>query len=166
MNFDDPFGLCGESVQRREVKEKCRDATPAEGQANLKAAKARMVSNQQNGITYPKDMNHPGPTEEDCSHFCSASGHAGGLGHIPYHQTSDLAGSKYYRAVSASDAQAGDIMWQPGHMGVYTGGSDERGRPLGVQMGGGGARIAPFGPNGWYAGGNQLIYYRPLLPKK
>jgi hypothetical protein len=92
-------------------------------------------------------------------------GQEGGFSHIPYHTTRDLAGSKYYRKVNASEAQAGDILWQPGHMGVYTGQSDARGRPMGVQMGSSGAREAPWGLNGWFAGGAQLKYYRPLIPR-
>ena len=165
VNFGDPFGLCGKDVKKDEVKEKCRDATPEEGQRNADAAEARVEANQKNGVSYPPDPLNPGSNEEDCSHFCSNVGHAGGLAHIPYHTTAQLADSKYYRAVGADEAQAGDIMWQPGHMGVYLGRQDGRGRPLGAEMGNSGAHIAPFGPNGWFAGGSQLIYYRPLVPK-
>jgi RHS repeat-associated protein len=165
INVSDPFGLCGENIKKDEVKEKCRDATPEEGQKNADAAEAKVKANQKNGVTYPSDPNNPGSNEEDCSHFCSTAGHAGGLEHIPYHTTAQLADSKYYRPVPGSEARAGDIMWQPGHMGVYLGRSDDRGRPLGAQMGNRGARIAPFGPNGWFAGGSDLTYYRPLLPK-
>lgn len=57
-------------------------------------------------------------------------------------------------------------MWQPGHLGIFSGKFDDLGRPLGYQMGTSGAKLAPWGRGGWFAGGSSLIYYRLLKPKE
>jgi hypothetical protein len=75
--------------------------------------------------------------------------------------------------VPTGQERKGDFMWQSrnqqgqGHVGVFTGEHDARGRPLGTQMGvRSGASVQPWGPNGVFANGNHLVYLRPLVPVK
>jgi len=101
----------------------------------------------------------------DCSGFVMLSERSAGFG-VPYTQSSDFAapGSSYEKVTGAP--QPGDVMWQPGHVGLYTGHTfGDTKNPSGLQIGSPkGVREAPFGPGGWFKGGGQLTYYRACVP--
>lgn len=59
------------------------------------------------------------PTAFDCSGFVSYVYASIGVS-IP-HQSSAIRNMEGVSVVSASEAQAGDIMWWPGHVGLYAG---------------------------------------------
>ncbi len=99
---------------------------------------------------------------DDCSNFCDKATESAGF-EVPPHASSDYANSKYYERTF--HPQAGDVMHQPGHVGVFSGTSDASGRPLGNQMGTSGAKLQPWGPRGVFAGGDELAFYRLLIPR-
>ena len=100
-----------------------------------------------------------GGNRSDCSHFVHDVLNQAGVA-VPYITTSQMTGSPYFVPVPASQAEPGDIMVQGAHMGIYNGHLDSEGHPQGYQMGDHGARLAPFGPGGWFANGSRLTFYR------
>jgi hypothetical protein len=168
--YTDPFGLC---ENKKDDPKDCRTVTPAEGRTIATEARALVKSHQEGGVTYASPP--AGEDTDDCSHFCNTALNTvlqkAGVEGIPYHSTMDFASSPHFVQVSAP--RAGDFIWQPrssgapgaGHVGVYLGESDSRGRLLGAQMGTSGAKIAPFGAGGWFEGGGQIKYYRPTVPQ-
>jgi len=165
INFDDPFGLCDND---KDDPKDCRTTTPAEGREIAAAAKARVASHRGDGVTYASPPTGSGT--DDCTHFCHGVTSGLGLSDIPYHTSREFESSGHFTEVTTP--RAGDFVWQPrstglpgsGHVGVFLGENDARGRPLMAQMGTSGARIAPFGPNGWFEGGSNVRYYRPNVP--
>ncbi len=114
------------------------------------------------GVTYAYggDAASGGATS-DCSHFVHDVLKRSGLA-APYVDTAGIAGSSSFVLMAAAEAAAGDVMVQADHMGVFTGERDKKsGCPMGVQMGTHGAANAPWGPGGWFKGGEDLRYYRP-----
>lgn len=84
---------------------------------------------------------------------------------VPYTTSRDFGTSPNYEPVTG-DAQRGDVMWQPGHVGMYTGhGYKKTKNPSGLQIGSpAGVREGPFGVLGWFPGGNELKYFRRCIP--
>jgi cell wall-associated NlpC family hydrolase len=156
-----------------------RLVTPAMGKRIAEKAIAAALDYQSRGVKYRSPPS--GTNTADCSHFCADVLDQAGFA-IPYHTSRDFANSQYFREVPASEAQAGDIIWQPrttelpgaGHVGIYTGERNAKGNPLGVQMGNKGARTAVWGPRsktggdggGWFDGGEQIKFYRPIAQDK
>ena len=87
----------------------------------------------------------------------------------PYHWTGRFAESGYFIEVSPDEARAGDVIWQPrddfgdGHVGIYDGTIDDRGRLRGWQMGNSGAAHGAWGEGGWFVGGSEIKFYRLLV---
>lgn len=117
---------------------------------------------RQKGVTYSQDAPfYPASNHADCSHYVNSVLQASGVD-VPYVTTKQIGAKefeKYYEKVTDSP-QPGDIVWQPGHMGIYVG-QDDQGRPLGEQMGESGANQGVWGPGGWFSGGDKIEYYRP-----
>ncbi|MDX2239427.1 MAG: NlpC/P60 family protein [Leptolyngbyaceae cyanobacterium bins.302] len=111
--------------------------------------------------------------ESDCSAFVQDTFIKAGKP-IPINRlTTDVIKNtpSLFEKVPEGKQRAGDIILEAkynkeekrykGHVGIYSGKQDARGMPLGVQMGGGGAREAPWGSKGWFAkeyGGNTEYY--------
>ena len=164
VNLADPFGLCAKDVQKEDKYKKCVEVSLEEGKAIGRAALARMKSHQDEGVEYAR-VRPLGANQDDCNNFCTQSVRAAGL-EAPPTATWQYATSMYYARIHPRRRREGDIMWQPGHVGVFSGKHDESGRPLGYQMGTTGASLQPWGPGGVFEGGAQLIYYRLLKPIK
>ena len=100
----------------------------------------------------------------DCSGFVMLSQRQAGFG-VPYTTSRDFGTSPNSEPVTG-DAQRGDVMWQPGHVGMYTGhGYKKTKNPSGLQIGSpAGVREGPFGVLGWFPGGNELKYFRRCIP--
>ena len=160
MNFADPFGLCAKDVQKEDKYKKCVEASLEEGKAIGREALARTKAHQDAGVEYAR-VRPLGANQDDCNNFCAQSIRAAGLD-VPATATWQFASSMYYARIHPRRRRAGDVLWQPGHVGIYSGSDDERGRPLGYQMGSGGAALEAWGPGGVFIGGEQLIYYRLL----
>jgi cell wall-associated NlpC family hydrolase len=106
-----------------------------------------------------------GGTTSDCSHFVKDVLSSAGL-KTPYTTTKAIEKSPYFYQIPPEQAQPGDIIVQSGHMGIYTGKfyTDKKyqGSPEAIQMGGKGARPAPWGPKGWFSKPEkEPRYYRP-----
>lgn len=117
-------------------------------------AKEKVAEYKKAGITYAQTG---AAGTADCSHFVHDVLKSSGVS-VPYVTTKDIATSSHFQKVT--DPQPGDVIWQPGHMGIYTG-TNEKGQPLGAQMGEHGAATGTWGEGGWFKGGNQVTYYRP-----
>lgn len=147
----------------------CREVTEEEGKAIVASAKRTMEEYAAAGTTYHLQVPGAPANTSDCSRFCTTAVRGAGLdyGHL---STRDLAGSDRLKEVSASEARAGDLIWQPGHMGIYTGETGTRKGKLTYQaydMGGRGPAkpIGQWGPGGWFAGGDKTKFYRVLVDK-
>jgi hypothetical protein len=97
----------------------------------------------------------------DCSNFVKFVLNRSGLGSIPYTPTAAMPSSPHFVLVPDGQQQAGDIIVQSGHMGIYTGKTDDSGNPIGIQMGNHQVGPAPWGPGGWFKGGGTLEFFRP-----
>lgn len=129
------------------------------GQGIADTARTKAQEYKDNGVTYLKSRPaYPVNKHADCSSFVhdvlKASGHD-----VPDTTTDALATSKHFMPVT--NPQPGDVIWQPGHMGIYTG-TDAAGHPLGMQMGVHGPAEGKWGPGGWFDGGGETKYYRPV----
>jgi len=114
------------------------------------------------GVTYQMGGSAAnGGQTSDCSHYVHDVMNQSGV-NVPYVTTGQIGTHPNYQNVSASEARAGDVIVQGGHMGIYTGRQDDRGRPVGTQMGTSGARDAPWGEGGWFAQPGDTRYYRPV----
>jgi len=140
-----------------------REITREQGEKAAKEAEELAKEHQKDKTTYqspPKDEN-----TDDCSHFCHTAYQNAGID-VSYHWTARFAESKEFVEVSADDARAGDVIYQPrdggGHVGILTGTTDKKGRIQAWQMGNSGARLGAWGPGGWFAGGDKAKFYRPL----
>ena len=87
-------------------------------------------------------------------------GHESGI-EMPPTSTRELEGNPGYLPVSSDEAELGDVIWQPGHMGIYSG-DDEDASPRGWQMGTHGAAELTWGPDGDFTGGDDTRHNRPL----
>jgi cell wall-associated NlpC family hydrolase len=113
------------------------------------------------GVSYQMGGNASGGGEaSDCSHFVNDALQRSGVD-VPYVNTAEIATSGHFAEVPANEAHAGDVVVQGAHMGVFTGGGDADGHPIGVQMGNHGAQAAPWGPGGWFSNGGDIRFYRP-----
>jgi NlpC/P60 family len=139
-----------------------RALSSAQGQDVSQHAESVAADYQDRGVTYQMggDASSGGDTS-DCSHFVHDVLQQSGVD-TPYTTTAGMSSSANFTQVPAADAQAGDVLVQGGHMGVFTGQTDAQGRPMGTQMGNHGAQDGPFGPGGWFPSGNDLRYYRPV----
>jgi cell wall-associated NlpC family hydrolase len=133
-------------------------ANGSNGQAIADMAKAKAAEYKEQGVTYKKARPaYPANKHADCSSFVHdvlmSSGHE-----VDDVTTEAIGTSKDFTPVT--HPQPGDVIWQPGHMGIYTG-TDSAGHPLGMQMGTLGPAEGRWGPGGWFKGGNETRYYRP-----
>ena len=160
VNLSDPFGLCGKDVQKADKYKQCVEVSLEEGKAIGRAALQRMQAHQDAGVEYAA-VRPLGANQDDCNNFCEKSIKAAGL-EVPATATWQFATSMYYARVHPRRRREGDVMWQPGHVGIFSGTYDAKGRPLGYQMGTHGAALLAWGPGGEFSGGEQLIYYRLL----
>jgi RHS repeat-associated protein len=102
----------------------------------------------------------------DCSHFVCRVLNDRGC-NVPYVTSRGMTTSSAYQMVPSSQARAGDVMFSPqGHVGIYSGQTDARGRWIGVDWGGRmnnrptpGSTTSAWGPGGWYEG--PISFYRP-----
>lgn len=117
-------------------------------------AKEKVDEYQKAGITYAPTG---APGTADCSHFVHDVLRSSGL-NIPYVTTNGIKTSKYFTKVT--DPQPGDVIWQPGHMGIYMG-KNEKGQPLGAQMGKHGAALGVWGEEGWFEYGDETKFFHP-----
>jgi hypothetical protein len=136
------------------------------GQAVADMAKAKGKEYKEKGVKYSMSPPYyPASAHSDCSHFVNETLKASGV-NVPYVTTAGIAGSKSFTEVTSP--QPGDVIWQPGkpgdhgHMGIYTG-QDAAGHPLGEQMGTHGAAEGKWGDGGWFHGGGETKYYRPVV---
>ena len=130
-------------------------ASGALGDKIAQKAKEKVADYKKAGITYAQTG---APGTADCSHFVHDVLKSSGVD-VPYVTTKDIATSKHFQKVT--DPKPGDIIWQPGHMGIYTGKND-KGQPLGAQMGEHGAAVGTWGEGGWFKGGDQAVFYKPV----
>ncbi len=115
------------------------------------------------GVTYQVGGSGAnGGKTSDCSHFVHHIMQIVGS-KVPFVSTANMAKSTAYTLITKENAVAGDVMVQGGHMGIFVGKKDEKGRALGAQMGNHGASIAPWGAGGWFAKPEDLRYYRPKV---
>jgi RHS repeat-associated protein len=161
VSFSDPFGLCKDENGKELPPEQCKEVSEETGENVADEAKKLTEDHQKCHTKYQSPPT--GANTDDCSHFVFKALNNAGV-RIPYESSKTMSTSGNFAVVAAGQQRAGDIMSQPGHVGVYSGSSDDRGRPLGYQMGNSGANLAPWGASGWFAGGNQLVYLRPLVP--
>jgi hypothetical protein len=124
----------------------------AGGVANAYAG--RQVTYQMGG-----DASQGGKTS-DCSHFVNDVLSQAGLD-IPHATAHDMADSEYFDEVPTSEARAGDIIVQGGHMGIYSGTNDTAGHPIGTPVGNHAGTMAPWGSGGWFLNQGDLTFYRP-----
>ncbi len=124
------------------------------GEKIAQKAKDKVAEYKKAGIQYAQTG---APGTADCSHFVHDVLGASGLD-VPHVSTKEIGASKHFTKVTAP--QPGDIIWQPGHMGVYVG-KNEKGQPLGAQMGEHGAAVGVWGEGGWFGGGDQVTYFHP-----
>lgn len=126
------------------------------------AAKAATVAQdyKTRGVTYVYGADASGGgTTSDCSHFVADVLGQAGLS-ISYVTTTTISTSSSFQNVVAAKAQAGDVIVQGGHMGVYSGEVDAQKHPKGYQMGNSGAALGIWGPGGWFKKPEDLRYYR------
>ncbi|MEZ4302366.1 MAG: NlpC/P60 family protein [Polyangiaceae bacterium] len=126
------------------------------GEEIAKKAQEKVAEYKKAGITYAQSG---AAGTADCSHFVHDVLNSSGV-KAPYVSTDEIANSSSFKPVT--DPMPGDIIWQPGHMGIYTG-KDDKGHPLGAQMGTHGAAVGVWGEGGWFKGGKETLYYRPEL---
>ena len=166
--YTDPFGLCKD--KNGEEVEACRDVSPDEGRAILAAAFAS------GAWTYSRDTHNQAGKQGDCTDYCESAMRGAGLPSLATAtnngavRTSQFAGNPDFRPLGASDApQAGDIVVQGGHAGVFTG-QTRGGFPLVLQNGQRhGVQAITFGvkPDGTGRNGLdpvQPIFYRRQVP--
>jgi hypothetical protein len=82
----------------------------------------------------------------------------------PRPATGEFAGSDDYQLVTGP-LQVGDVVVQGGHAGVFSGTYDAKGRPLGIQNGGSGTKVIPWGRGVRGLADQDPVYYRRLIPK-
>lgn len=135
------------------------------GRAIVDAAAGVMADYRARRIRFQVQRDAPPPRTSDCSRYVADVLRRAGLP-TPYLGTWELEGSRWYVEVATADARAGDVIWQPGHMGIYTGDSFRRRGKLGhiaYEM----TRRGPWrprgewGPAGRHAGGDFTAFYRP-----
>ena len=71
--------------------------------------------------------------------------------------------SANFTEIDKANIQAGDIILQASHMGIYTR-TDANGQVMGIQMGNHAVQQAPWGEGGWFANPDALSFYRPIIP--
>jgi RHS repeat-associated protein len=150
-----------------------RPITAQEGLAIAQAA--IIVAGEYQDAGTPYVMGGGGVSGLDCIHFCRAAWSRAGFSSIPLTQSSRYAGNSHFARVPVSEARAGDLLWQPrgggnGHVGIYLGSKNATGGLIGAEMGNSGARATsvwglPRSEGGWFSGGDQLIVYRPMVPR-
>jgi hypothetical protein len=96
----------------------------------------------------------------DCSHFVSDVLNQAGLD-VPHTATRDIADSEYFDEVPASEARAGDVIVQGSHMGIYSGGNDLAGHPIGTPVGNHAGAVTPWVLGGWFANQGDVRFFRP-----
>jgi hypothetical protein len=99
------------------------------------------------------------PNTADCNSYVHDVYGQAGID-LPATSTRDLDNNINYQPIDEDDAEPGDIILEPGHMGIYTG-DDEDGDPRGWQMGKSGAKELTWGENGDFSGEDPR-YFRPL----
>lgn len=99
------------------------------------AAYARQLSGELQSAGYRWAENGPAKST-DCNHFVCRVLNGRGC-NVPYVTSRGMTTSSAYQMVPASQARAGDVMFSPqGHVGIYSGQVDARGRWIGVDWGG------------------------------
>ncbi len=102
----------------------------------------------------------------DCTDYCESAHRGAGLpGLDPRPATSGFASSSDYRALGSEAPQAGDVIVQGGHAGIFSGQYDSQDRPLGIQNGGSGTKVIPWGPNVSGLAKVNPVFYRRQVPK-
>ncbi|MDB4878537.1 MAG: hypothetical protein JWM41_4983 [Gemmatimonadetes bacterium] len=166
VNHTDPFGLAPEG----KCPPDCRDITADEGNRIANAAEAQAADFQLAKTPYV--LGGSGSGGSDCIHFCKSAQDRAGLTEIPLTQSGTYEGNPHFRPISVGEARRGDILWQPrgrsnGHVGIFLGDRSSKGGLLGAAMGDNGARTTsvwgPKSAGGWFAGGDKLKVYRPLM---
>lgn len=127
------------------------------GASIAQKAKEKMAEYKSKGVTYSQTAPfYPASNHADCSHFVHDVLKSSGVD-VPYVTTHGIADSPHFKATT--DPQPGDVIVQGGHMGIYTGKND-KGQPMGAQMGEHGAAEGPWGKGGWF-GSAAPVYYQP-----
>lgn len=101
-----------------------------------------------------------GGKTSDCAHFVSDVLSQAGLD-IPDTTAQDVTDSEYFDEVPASEARAGDVIVQGGHMGIYSGTKDAAGHPIGTPVGNHSGAMAPWSSGGWFANQGDVRFFRP-----
>ncbi len=124
------------------------------GETIAEKAKEKVAEYKKKGITYSQSGK---AGTADCSHFVHDVYQSAGVD-VPYTTSGGFADSPHFEPTTTP--QPGDVIWQPGHVGIYMG-TNENGQPMGAQMGNSGAAIGPWGKGGWFEGGEQVTFYHP-----
>lgn len=130
----------------------------------IAAARAVLADYIACGVTFQLQLDGCLPGTSDCSLYVADVMQAAALA-IPHICTWEIETSPWYQVVSRREARAGDVIVQPGHMGIYLGETFvRRGRRayLAYEMTRRGPRrpIGTWGPAGVHAGGSFTEFYR------
>jgi hypothetical protein len=68
-------------------------------------------------------------------------------------------------AIVSGAPQVGDVIVQGGHAGIFSGNYDAQNRPLGIQNGGRGTSVIPWGSKVRGLAHVDPVFYRRLIPK-
>lgn len=169
LMYTDPFGLCKDKNGNELPADKCRDVTAAEGAVILAGGIAS------GKWTYSDSQHDQVARIGDCTDYCENAMRSAGLpalGTVANNgavRTSMLPSSTDFRALGADEGpQAGDLVQQGGHAGIFTG-TYRSGFPFVLQNGGSGVREITFGLNPGGSGRNRLapvppVFYRRQVP--
>jgi len=163
VNFSDPFGLCHDKNGKEIGDKNCREVTAAEGQKIYDAAVAT------GQWTWTEDKTEDTQTRichrrGDCTDHVEAGMEGGGAPALdPRPATYQFAGSSDYVGVTGTP-QVGDVIVQGGHAGTFSGKYDGKGRPLGIQNGGSGTAVIPWGKGVKGLANVDPVFYRRKVP--
>jgi len=165
VNFSDPLGLCTDSNGKSIPQDQCEAVSAAQGKAIYAAAE------DQGQWTYTEGKTQAGEIPKnfcekkgDCTDFVEASMEGAGLPTLsPRPATGQFAKSADYELVTGAP-QAGDVIVQGGHAGIFSGAYDGLHRPLGIQNGGNGTKVIPWGKGVRGLANVAPVFYRRLVP--
>ena len=143
---------------------------PEQGLSVITAARAIMADYRARGVRFQLQQEDSPPDTSDCSVYVAHVMRAAVLP-IPLVCTWEIEDCRWYLGIAREDARGGDVIWQPGHMGIYLGESFVRRGKVGYrayEMTRRGPRrpIGTWGPAGVHAGGGFTAFYRACAPRR